>query len=181
MMEKKPKRRRRWDAVADRVPEGAVGAEVGVYIGAMSRELFRCIKGLRLFMIDRWQPYSKEEKTRSPSFTANIRDVSRWESIKKSAMDVAQANKGAVVLCEDSVEAASHVADGALDFVFIDGDHSYEGVVRDIKVWKPKVKLGGWVMGHDYGNKPDGGVKRAVDELGLPVELDSDHVWAVRL
>jgi hypothetical protein len=54
-------------------------------------------------------------------------------------------------------------------------------VARDIAAWLPKVKPGGWLMGHDYGNKPDGGVKRAVDELGVKVELDSDHVWAVRL
>jgi predicted O-methyltransferase YrrM len=101
--------------------------------------------------------------------------------IKAAAVKVAKAHKGATLIVDDSVKAAGKIADGALDFVFIDGDHSYEGVKRDLAAWLPKVKPGGWLMGHDYGNKPDGGVKRAVDELGKPIELDCDHVWAVRI
>jgi hypothetical protein len=179
---KKHRRRRRWNAVASRVSAGAVGAEVGVYLGTMSNALFKLIPGLRLFMVDRWLVYTEEEQKNSPQTRiARIEKVKVWAKIKANAYAIAAAHSGATILEMDSVEAAGKVEDGSLDFVFIDGDHSYEGVRRDIEAWMPKVKPGGWLTGHDYGNKPDGGVRKAVDQLGMKVELDKDHVWAVKL
>ena len=55
------------------------------------------------------------------------------------------------------------IEDGSLDFVFIDGDHAYEGVKRDIQDWIPLVKTNGTICFHDYRDAP--GVKRAVDEI----------------
>lgn len=37
-----------------------------------------------------------------------------------------------------------------LDFVFIDGDHSYEGVKIDLEKYVPKIKSGGILAGHDW-------------------------------
>ena len=36
-----------------------------------------------------------------------------------------------------------------IDFLFIDGDHTYEGVKRDWEIYSPLVKKGGVVMFHD--------------------------------
>ena len=40
-----------------------------------------------------------------------------------------------------------------VDFLFIDGDHSYEGVKRDYELWSPLVRSGGLIAFHDV--KPD--------------------------
>src|SRR6266496_4362330 len=40
--------------------------------------------------------------------------------------------------------------DNSLDFVFIDGNHSYDYVLEDITEWTKKVKPGGIIAGHDY-------------------------------
>jgi hypothetical protein len=40
--------------------------------------------------------------------------------------------------------------DSSLDFIYIDANHSYDFVKEDLELWYPKVKPGGWVMGHDY-------------------------------
>lgn len=50
----------------------------------------------------------------------------------------------------DSAEAADYFDDGSVDFCFIDADHSYEGVKRDILAWLPKVADGGAIGGHDH-------------------------------
>ncbi|MBN3039004.1 MAG: class I SAM-dependent methyltransferase [Candidatus Omnitrophica bacterium] len=50
-----------------------------------------------------------------------------------------------------------------IDFLWIDGDHSYEGVSQDIADWFPLLKKGSIVAFHDYRDAP--GVKKAVDDL----------------
>lgn len=51
---------------------------------------------------------------------------------------------------KDSHRAAKLYNDESLDFVFIDGDHIYKNVKQDIISWYPKVKIGGFLGGHDY-------------------------------
>jgi predicted O-methyltransferase YrrM len=51
----------------------------------------------------------------------------------------------------DSVSASKNYQDNSLDFVFIDGDHSYEACKADILAWLPKMKNGSILAGHDYG------------------------------
>ena len=63
----------------------------------------------------------------------------------------------------DSAAAASRYEDGSLDAVFIDADHSYESVARDIDAWRPKVRLGGILAGHDF-TLFDPGIIQAVTE-----------------
>jgi len=79
---------------------------------------------------------------------------------------------------EKSADAAKFIADNSLDFVYIDGNHSYESVVEDILLYFPKVKKGGLLSGHDYGFKT---VKKAVDEFineqGLKLHIISSDWW----
>ena len=49
-----------------------------------------------------------------------------------------------------SHEAAATFPDGFFDYVYIDADHTYEGVQQDIAAWAPKVRSGGLLAGHDY-------------------------------
>lgn len=64
-----------------------------------------------------------------------------------------------------SVDASVEYEANSLDFVWIDGDHSYEAVINDINAWLPKVKPGGWIGGHDYNHPMHEGVKQACCEL----------------
>ena len=58
------------------------------------------------------------------------------------------------------------------DIIYIDGDHSYEGVKNDLINAYNKIKNSGYIMGHDYEmnmkkaqNTYNFGVKQAVDEF----------------
>jgi predicted O-methyltransferase YrrM len=61
-----------------------------------------------------------------------------------------------------SEDAVDMFDDKSLDLVFIDGDHTHKGVLRDIENYLPKVKPGGTICGHDYAVGWPGVVK-AVD------------------
>lgn len=50
-----------------------------------------------------------------------------------------------------------------IDLLLIDGDHRYKMVKKDCDLWIPKVKIGGWVVFHDYESSWIG-VKQAVKE-----------------
>jgi len=52
----------------------------------------------------------------------------------------------------------------AVDMVFVDGDHSYAGVVSDLLTWMPKVKPGGFLACHDYHSPSLFDVRKAIDE-----------------
>ena len=64
-------------------------------------------------------------------------------------------------------QTPDHVKPASLDFLFIDGDHSYEGVVKDAELWRPLVKPGGLIAYHDP--LPCVGVERYVREQGFYV------------
>ena len=69
----------------------------------------------------------------------------------------------------DSV-AASEIYDvETFDFVYIDDDHSYDGIQRSFNAWFPKVRKGGIISGHDYApahHKNDcDGVREFIDEF----------------
>ena len=61
-----------------------------------------------------------------------------------------------------SLAAAPEVPDGSLDFCYIDANHRYFEVAQDIRAWRPKVRPGGIICGHDYFSH--GSVKKAVDD-----------------
>lgn len=43
-----------------------------------------------------------------------------------------------------------------IDFLLVDGDHSYDGVKTDIRVWLPHVRITSYIMFHDYLERPGG-------------------------
>lgn len=50
---------------------------------------------------------------------------------------------------DTAFEKFNEVDGGPIDFIFIDGDHSYEGVQTDWNLWSPLVEPGGVVALHD--------------------------------
>ena len=82
-----------------------------------------------------------------------------------------------------SVEASNRYEDNSLDVVFIDAEHDYENVGRDIKCWLPKVKQGGYIAGHDY-HPTWTGVCKAVDEIFKSVQVTEhlkEHCWVYKI
>ena len=70
------------------------------------------------------------------------------------------------------------------DLVYIDGDHMYDSVVRDIRNSLKVVKPGGIISGHDYYTTVNSGVPKAVSDMlgkyGEP-EIFNDSSWVIKL
>jgi predicted O-methyltransferase YrrM len=83
----------------------------------------------------------------------------------------------------DTTISAHLFENNFFDAVYIDADHTYESVSREIKTWLPKVKIGGFICGHDYIERPgfNFGVIKAVNEiLGTPDKVYEDTSWIIR-
>lgn len=177
----------RAQAVLARLPEGDVfGVEIGVFTGAMSRHLLQR-DDLTLCMVDAWKGNGESYKGDSGDWHASLTQE-KQDAYFQSAKDAVKFATGRVLIIRhDSVTAAAGFMDSSLDFVFIDADHSYEGVKADIEAWLPKLRPGGLLSGHDYDNPdfPKFGVKRAVDKFcaltGYDLELGENLTWFVRL
>lgn len=67
----------------------------------------------------------------------------------------------------NTLEQVKQLFGGAeIDFLFIDGDHSYEGVKRDWEMYSTLVRKGGIIAFHDVaGNYAETQVKRCWDEI----------------
>lgn len=75
------------------------------------------------------------------------------------------------VLALSSIEAAASMFDNSVDFCFLDGDHSSAAIKADVAAWLPKVRLGGYLGGHDY-DRPE--VCLAVTSLLDPRKITVD-------
>lgn len=153
-------------AVAARLPAGCSAVEVGAASGRsavyLAEALSELCKGFMLWMVD----------------DLSYGGVSQLQEIETHVRAVwPRLSGGLRLLTGKSVATASQFADHSLDFVFIDGDHSYESVRDDISAWLPKVKSGGLLAGHDYNLAP---VRKAVVErLGELPGIPTRGNWGV--
>jgi hypothetical protein len=127
-----------------------------------------------IYAVDHWLGSINERDTSHKE--AVTQDI--YEQFTKNLESHGYADKYKV-LKMDSVEASSHFQDRFFDVVFIDGDHVYEGISRDLDAWTPKVKSGGILCGHDGGYIP---IDTALNErFGKTWKMIGGTVWAVNI
>lgn len=184
-----PVKPRRWDEIARRMPldRAILGAEVGVWQGKMSEQLLRLLPNLRLYLVDRWcAPPAGDSYIGSGSKISTRPQEDHEDAYRRTRRAIAPWEDRTTVMIMTTLEAAERLAERGkrFDFVFIDADHSYAGVRADIIAWRPLVRAGGWLCGHDYSTEPakQGEVKRAVDEqFPWGVTTGVNDTWFARV
>jgi len=123
------------------------GAEIGVHKGKFSHVMLKTIPELKLLCIDKWVEYG------IPGYGEGCDKIAR-EKLK---------GLNATIIKKSSIEASMDVNDESLDFVYIDADHMFDGIMIDIILWSKKVRPGGIVSGHDFIKNKNCGVVEAVN------------------
>lgn len=149
------------------------GVEIGCAFGGFSERILEQWPGT-LHLVDPWL-------TQDPAIyrERSNREVNFQTWFEEAKRRLAPFGHRAQFHRMFSVEGSKLFADESLDFVYIDGNHSFEAVTEDILHWFPKVRPGGLVSGHDYYNATTEGhwclVKDAVDkwaaERNIPVRV----------
>tara|TARA_B100000214_G_scaffold366340_1_gene335159 strand:- start:49 stop:657 length:609 start_codon:yes stop_codon:yes gene_type:complete len=160
-----------------------VGAEIGVWMGNTSTLFLK--KGLKKFyMVDAYsvEPYKENTERSYQEYLAKYQPITGeiaeagfqkfydrvYEEIKERFKDLPEV-KICRMTSDKFFEEYLPTKDTKLDWIYVDGDHSYEGCLRDLENAIKVVKPGGFILGDDYGwpeakwFKP--GVTKAVDEF----------------
>jgi len=132
-------------------------AEIGVCRGENAVNMLDSLPLARFFLVDNYDVKNSTFQWGKPFMPEEREDF-----ISKVKERLAPYEDRTELLIMDSVEASKTFADEYFDFVYIDAQHEYEAVLRDIKAWYPKVKRGGVIAGDDCGEP---GVKQAVLEF----------------
>jgi hypothetical protein len=145
----------RLDIAAQWLPKNGIGCELGVRDGAFSETLLLS-QPTTLHLVDWWSTH--------PSHPVAWADY-----LRKVQTRFAEQIRSRQVVIEDGHidRVMARFDDDYLDWVYIDSDHKYESVRRDIDWSLRKVKRGGIISGHDFvtdSKYREYGVVRAVLE-----------------
>ncbi len=126
------------------IPRKSRAAEIGVYKGKFSRKILSRAKPAHLTLVDAWNlHFLHSERHTEQAFARLAKTVPRALKWRYPLADI-QACRSS------SAQAAKRFKSGEFDWVYIDADHSYEGVRSDLQAWVPKVRKDGLIFGHDF-------------------------------
>jgi Methyltransferase domain len=162
--------------IIDLLPDGATIAEVGVFAGEATVQFMRSPKVHFLICVDNWKGGYDD------SDWASNADMAVAEFAFRQRMRPFESRRWSLAKVT-SFQASFLCQPGTLDMVYIDANHSYESLHKDIGAWMGAVKAGGWVAGHDYNKAQFPGVVQAVEELVAKMGhllVFPDTSWAIR-
>ena len=154
------------------VPKGSVCCEVGVFMLDFSRQILEVVDPKPLLLVDCFPSnmFSCDEHGGNPRHV-------RGHLAMRAAAELTESDKRVVCRIGLSSDVLSQepIVATKFDFIYLDADHSYEAVKRDLELAWPLILPGGALAGHDYTICEDRvvdrshyavfGVKQAVDEF----------------
>lgn len=148
------------------------GVEIGTGEAFTTSRVLSACPGLRF---DTCDPYIAQPDNVGPETWSDWPHSTHYATAKAR---LAPYRDRCVLGRRASADFVDGYAPGSLDFVFIDGDHGTDAVVADIERWRPKLRAGGMMLGHDI-NWPT--VETAVARCLPGYWIGPDNVWGAEV
>ncbi len=131
------------EGILKNIPQikNGICAEIGVLEGYYSKKILEQ-NPKTLYLVDVWMPLENYE-----DITNNINYPDAFAKIKN--LSASYTNK-CVIIKDTSIQTSKRFKNNFFDFIYIDANHCYEEIKKDVLAWFPKVKSGGVLSGHDY-------------------------------
>lgn len=127
-----------------------VVAEIGVAEGEFSRQILNRSQPQHLHLIDPWRHHEDADYRDDP----NNQDAAAQEHRFQTVSAAFAGDERVTIHRMSSTDAAAEFSDGQLDWVYIDGMHTRAGVDADLRAYAPRIRPGGFLIGHDYTDNP---------------------------
>jgi hypothetical protein len=176
--------------VAGLIPKQARWAEVGVYKGDFSQAVIDRCAPSKYYLIDnwRWEPRDHNPEDEQTENFSNFRGRVHWQHFGDNANAHQEENFRHVttrfarnpeveVIRAESTKGIDQLPDGGLDVIYIDANHQYEYVLRDMIHARPKLKPGGLMMMDDFYEGP-GGYEQNDGVMGAVISFVKRYEWA---
>lgn len=170
---------RRWDVISSFMLEQGYKTlvEVGCKEGRTTGHILKTVPDSRVIAVDPWCSMPAQ-KAITGGETYEEWDFAKIEAEFKE--NVGEWGDHVRMLRMTSALAAEEVKGAVTDVVFIDAAHDYENVKIDIRLWWPKIRPGGMLVGHDFNHKWPGVERAVADSFDLMrVGVAPDSVWFV--
>ena len=155
-----------------RLGPDSIGLEIGVARAESSYAILEaCPNVCSLIGID---PYLAYQDWNGPV------DQEHNDKTKEIAIKNMSEFGNRFALIQTTSEDFRNTAPPIFDFIFIDGDHSYEGAKKDMQNYCKLVRPGGIFAGHDYNLQT---VRKALEEfraenkIRLPLQVVDNNAW----
>jgi hypothetical protein len=150
--------------------KGKVWAELGVFLGDFSRKIFEHTGPKELHLVDIFPDFMMSgDKDGNNVIHANLTDVP-YELTRHFNSDSVKIHK------MTTEEFLLSIPDESIDVIYIDADHSYNSVMKDLTLSLTKIKSGGLLSGHDYHSGEFPGVFNAVNDFCAKFNLKIDLI-----
>jgi hypothetical protein len=136
------------DAILPLLPRNKVIAEVGVALGDFSERFIRICAPERFIAIDLFDLHRIPELWGRP--TKALFSGGTHGAFYRARFADLIAQGRVRVLEGDSAATMATLDDASLDVVYIDADHQYESVKRELAVVRRKIRDDGWIILNDY-------------------------------
>lgn len=149
-----------------------VGCEIGVNLGVTSELIAKEISSLtKLYSVDSYPTYTE--------WNGVEMSQERQSMIKEHARNRLLPYMDKIEIVYDASNVfVNRIDENALDFIFIDGDHSYNGATEDFHNFYCKVKSGGIFAGHDiYIKSVESALRDFLKNNYARVQMLQDTVW----
>ncbi len=124
--------------------------EVGVWKGEFSLQIWNISSPNLLVLVDSWT-FDKKVRGCAPQVSGKEPlNQNFFDQAKKDTYDKFENIQNVNILDLNSLEASSKYEDNFFDYIYIDAEHTYEAVTKDLEVWYPKLKKNGTLFGDDY-------------------------------
>lgn len=157
--------------LASEINENGCIVELGSFLGKSAYALgMNKLPSVKLYCVDRWSSINKAANTLGGNSPPQGGDTSQIYSLESFKENMAEVKNLHVIHAELPYDEDKIKFEEDIDLLYIDADHTYEGVKSNIKQWCGKVKPGGTIIFDDYTDEWSG-VKQAVNEYATDNNL----------
>ena len=122
--------------------------EIGVHRGQFARIFLDRWGGKKLYLVDPYWDAPSSYNLQSELLPE--KGPSRRADYYEAQIVTDAHHTRREFILETSVTASGMFHNDGIDFVYIDGDHSQDNVLKDLLSWWPKLRAGGIIAGHDW-------------------------------
>jgi hypothetical protein len=126
------------------VGSGSTIMEIGTFRGEFAADIIQAIHPAIFHLVDPWVG----------SVVSGDQDGSNSAAYSGEELFQLVSNKfkmvpGVVIHRGYSQQVVPSLQNSTFDAIYVDGDHGYDGCLQDLEMSWPKLRSGGWLMGHD--------------------------------